>query len=568
MKKPLLKKNALILKVSIFLLAFLSVIVYSCRKDLAKNDKSAPVLAQHAPDITKFKNAYNKGINSRSNLKINDLSQQTISKIINNLNVDWTSYSSYTYPDSTQVIEFAMPDDSTLLVPGQLTLHDSLKYRSKTTAVFILRKDTINMSFFMKTIENETAQGSQPVLNLVRYQQIPKTFSGNVLYFTLDRQYINGYKWDNGVITKTLSLNSTTTQNTKQVNSKGTLKTNTVVADCVTTTYELYSYTYGNGVLTNTEDLGTIEVETCDYYDNGTGGSAGGGAPVPPTNPCTPPPVNVESVNGKLHVDYVAPPTDGGGGSGGTTPCPTKPPLVIKIITDSLAKHFPCAVKLIVDKLEGMKSFGDFVEPFLSSRKPDLTWQNGNLAWNAPIPNSTSTTYMLGQTGYEGRSAIITLNTSMLQNSSELLIAATAIHETIHGYINYNIETAVGGFLPPTTYTSSGSWLYSLDTWATINGLPKNYSDHYQMLSDYFSQAVTILQTWDNYAHTPTEYAEAMLFGLDNAKDGSAAQQATLQTEYNKILTTYGITPTMLTSFNKNQLNPILTTTKLPKSGC
>ncbi len=45
-----------------------------------------------------------------------------------------------------------MPDDKGLLVPDSVVINDSLKYHSKTTAVFILRKDTVNMSFFMKTV--------------------------------------------------------------------------------------------------------------------------------------------------------------------------------------------------------------------------------------------------------------------------------------------------------------------------------------------------------------------------------------------------------------------------------
>jgi hypothetical protein len=47
------------------------------------------------------------------------------------------------------------------------------------------------------------------------------------------------------------------------------------------------------------------------------------------------------------------------------------------------------------------------------------------------------------------------------------------------------------------------------------------------------SQAITALAEWDNNSHTTKEYAEAMLYGLNNATDGPPAQQALLNTEYN-----------------------------------
>jgi hypothetical protein len=54
----------------------------------------------------------------------------------------------------------------------------------------------------------------------------------------------------------------------------------------------------------------------------------------------------------------------------------------------------------------------------------------------------------------------------------------------------------------------------------------RNYCqcETYEMLSCYFDQAVNILSTWDNGAHTLQEYQEAMLFGLNNGNDGSATQ--------------------------------------------
>jgi len=246
-----------------------------------------------------------------------------------------------------------------------------------------------------------------------------------------------------------------------------------------------------------------------------------------------------------------------GGGSGPTAPT---------IITSALTHDYPCATALIVNKLALNSQYTNWSGPFNTTRKPDLTWTDGSLPWNVAVSGSTAKTYVLGQTGYAGRSATITLNSSMLTNSTQLLIAAAAIHETLHAYINYNIETAVGGFLPPANFANNGTWFYSMEVWATMHGLPTNYSSHYTMLSSYFATAVSILASWDNNAHTTKQYAMAMLYGLDNATDGTAAQKTILQTEYSNLLTQYGITASDLTTFYNANL--ISTTGKLPTSGC
>jgi len=143
------------------------------------------------------------------------------------------------------------------------------------------------------------------------------------------------------------------------------------------------------------------------------------------------------------------------------------------------------------------------------------------------------------------------------------LIAAAAIHETLHAYINYNIQTVVQGF-PPYNTSMPGMWASSIQAFIAINGLPSNYSDHYQMLDDYFDKSVAILAAWDNNAHSTNDYVKAMLFGLDNGTDGTPTQQAELQTEFNSILTRYGITSQDLTTFNHANLNS--TSEKLPKN--
>jgi hypothetical protein len=144
-----------------------------------------------------------------------------------------------------------------------------------------------------------------------------------------------------------------------------------------------------------------------------------------------------------------------------------------------------------------------------------------------------------------------------------LLIAATAIHETLHAYINFTIETSYGGFLPD-DYNPNVSWVNALDMWGNLHGTPPNYRDHTEMISDYFNKAVKILKTWDSGQHTDEEYYEAMLFGLDNGSDGSPYQQQTLKAQFDALVSQCALTDEKINTFKEHNLNA--TSGKLPNN--
>jgi hypothetical protein len=195
-----------------------------------------------------------------------------------------------------------------------------------------------------------------------------------------------------------------------------------------------------------------------------------------------------------------------------------------------------------------------------------------NLAWNSTSPiNNQPNSYELANTSTDpasviGQSAIITLNTKMLQNSSQLIIASVAIHETLHAYIKYNIATAEDNVR--NNYNDYGSWFAALDAFYTVRNLPSNYSDHYQMLTDYFDKSVSMLSAWDNNAHNINDYRMAALYGL-NTVDANcpATLKATLDNVYNNLVSKFGFTASALSTFNNNQLNAP-NNQKLPTSGC
>jgi len=259
----------------------------------------------------------------------------------------------------------------------------------------------------------------------------------------------------------------------------------------------------------------------------------------------------------------------GQGGETGDGDTPPPPPRVT-IVVDSLKSKYPCAVKLILDKLLYMQSYGDFVEPFCGTQKPDLYWDAKRLPWNQSNVNGTQT-FQLGEeiaspTSRLGLSRDIYLNASALDNSSQLLISAAVIHETLHAYIGYNISIADNNV--QNHYNDYGTWFGALDAFYSIRNLPPNYSGHYQMLTDYFNKATGILSSWDNNSHTPKEYAMAMLYGLNTTDPNCPADvKARLNNIFTSVMTTYSITLSDLNTFNINNLNAT-SSNKLPTTGC
>ena len=332
----------------------------------------------------------------------------TMVKSLENANLQAAGTAAIAYYKSN-VSMTTVTTDGTLVLPNQVAGPDRGKYRSKTSAVFLLKNDSLRLSFFMKTVEDRTAAGYQPMLGQVHYRQVLQGFTGSVYYFGLNRQYMNGYRWKQGRITKTVSLQTVApaAQPQRQVNASGLKPSLNYIADCHWVVYDVYRAWYNQ----NTGEL-IDEIYQYSYYE--------------------------------IECD-LTPETGGGGGGGGTggggTPSPCANPSQ-EIKMDSLLKHFPCATKLILNNLINIADYHSLVQPFNTTRKPDLVWQDGALTWNAPIANSTAKEYKLGETStyIDSRTATITLNTSMLQNSSQLFVAAAAIHETFHAYINYNIR--------------------------------------------------------------------------------------------------------------------------------
>jgi len=279
----------------------------------------------------------------------------------------------------------------------------------------------------------------------------------------------------------------------------------------------------------------THTVTTCQGGGGGGDGGTGGGG-VPPRGPSGP----------------------GGGGSSGSGGTGGKRELN----TDAIREKFSCADKNILQPIFGSESMSAFVAPFLTDKKPTLTYNTASLPWGS---TTTGGKFELGHAIYDptsrtGLSSIVTLNEKMLENSSPLFAAVTTVHETIHGYINYNISLA--SLNVANDYSDYGNWMAALNGFYLIKGLPSNYSQHTVMLTDYFDRAIKVVTAWDQKQtlhHSSKEIAMAMMYGL-NTVDPNTPQNLVdnINAAFELIKIKYEVTDAELDTFYKSQLNSLI----------
>ncbi|WP_188409679.1 hypothetical protein, partial [Mucilaginibacter phyllosphaerae] len=350
------------------------------------------------------------------------------------------SYTLQKRNDSSIVAEFEMKNDSGLYTLKQL----DGKYRNKTTVVFIEKKDGSRLSFFAKVIEDLSIPGSETVMDELHYRNIPGLFNGMIFYYTLDRQFVNGERYVNGVRTGSVSFKETASG--IKVNSKGV---NNVVAPCTIT--DFYSYNcqkLPSGELIDCvyHYLGSVESGNC--HGDGDGGSggyggdgSGGGVPADP-KPCIPAKPNTVDMtevvkNGKLVIQSMPAPGTGGGTTPTPTPvpCPTTPPRVTPVnnqeflnqIDDSKLK--PC-MQSVLARLKNLSgnNVADIIQKFAGTT-PGYNWvmKSGSTGSAAAITNSTYNRL----TG----TVTTTFDATQVSSGSDLAIAKTILHESVHSYL-------------------------------------------------------------------------------------------------------------------------------------
>ncbi|HVW96139.1 MAG TPA: hypothetical protein VHA56_09245 [Mucilaginibacter sp.] len=419
-----------------FTLVVSALIIHACRKDVKNPLTQVPQKTDliSAASIDTLKTIYNNGIHS-SYTVFNE--PHGVINFINSLDVDWNTFTIQKRNGSI-VTEFEIKSDTGLFVLKKMFVGDTVKYRNRTTVTFIKFKDGRRLNFFTKIIEDLSMEKRRPIIKQLHYGRIPSAFSGVILYYSLDRQFINGYRFKNGKPDGIVSFSENSGSQPK-INS---LQTDNMQASC--TTYDVWEtycewggtvddpYEYFHGC--SERYLGYYTV--CEEDDDTpviTGDNDGGGT----TNPCSPNPgnVTVESVShGKLVIDFIPPPTgdDGGGNSSGSTnPCPNDPPPATNQefdnkIQDSLIHD--CLEK-IFQKIKEVKA-GNFASIIskLSGSTPGYDWEVSEGA--LPPTAYGNTTYSKVT---ERATTIIDFN--KLKNSTELAAATTMIHEAVHSFL-------------------------------------------------------------------------------------------------------------------------------------
>ncbi|WP_270087103.1 hypothetical protein [Sphingobacterium sp. SYP-B4668] len=246
----------------------------------------------------------------------------------------------------------------------------------------------------------------------------------------------------------------------------------------------------------------------------------------------------------------------GGNSGGGTSTSPTHVKYVFK--------DYECMV-LFIENMENLASFDNVIRPFKGedngTGNPNLTWgYKTDLSWDP------SQGYVYGVTAVSdnsNRSAQIYFNTNALNNSSDLIIAGTALHEAIHAYSNYYLKT--------NNLISSGNIDESItDFWLTsalktleiqkLAGEHGDYRDHQTMMSKHvFPMMIGILTAWGGNRYTADEYVMASMLGLGQAGQllgNQKTEQATeIEALFKGLQAQFGISESQFDDFIKKHTN-------------
>jgi hypothetical protein len=249
----------------------------------------------------------------------------------------------------------------------------------------------------------------------------------------------------------------------------------------------------------------------------------------------------------------------GDGGIDGSIP-------FIDIDKRSMTTKYPCATKLVLDELEKLPFYNKMVLPFMQNgTKPTISWDAVQMPWGAGAVYQGGQTQSL--TSGLGASSAITLNSTMIDNASQLLVSAVAIHETYHAYINYMFAFDISPSLYSKSQPSYMAGLYQYILYSNNGG--GNYIDHYNMLTSQFDNFTNLLYDLGKGSYSMDECRMAMLFGMNSPEPNPEFGQAQfIATAYNDLLSKYGYTPQSIAQFNSAQINSVTENKQIPYTGC
>ncbi|WP_157812221.1 hypothetical protein [Polaribacter sp. ALD11] len=173
-----------------------------------------------------------------------------------------------------------------------------------------------------------------------------------------------------------------------------------------------------------------------------------------------------------------------------------------------ISSSVPNCVKTIINKLaqdnayldlgdmpdfvrEEFNLSGHIMDVFNNSSKYHLNFKVGSLQPNnLGQEKNAETKFNLSTKAFD-----ITLNSSYVSNATDLSIARTVIHESLHAYISLIYHTQVFSDLRK-----------SLDRLLSQNGNNPNTAEHKLMVKNFISSIANSLESWNNYSLTDNNY--------------------------------------------------------------
>lgn len=324
------------------------------------------------------------------------------------------------------------------------------------------------------------------------------SFSGEILITDLKGTFLNGFRVKSGRI---ISQFIKTTIANKS--SKHSSKTSNEVCEvhgsddpnCILNTQYLDEVVI-SGNSSNNNNLNYLTIE--DLY--GTGGGYDGS-----NSSCE---VNCDG------WDY----GDGGGGTSSNTTEDdiidnTNNPCVSAIIKALQEKDMKGA---LVPDLEGKGHLSEMVlDLFGKCKNYDLTINIAQLGTNPeghPINAQTN--------GIES----ITLDTDLVKDATQLSIAKTLIHESLHAFINLNIDK----------YNRNNTFIQAIGLYYTKYNNDSNLSQH-NFISQFVEAVAYSLSAYDNHQQS-MEYYTAVSWGGLESSDAYKALSNTKKTAIQKII--------------------------------
>lgn len=354
----------------------------------------------------------------------------------------------------------------------------------------------------------------------VTYIKQPKSFSGSLLYHTLQGRLIAVQKYDNGAV---VGIGTPATRKSN-IAAKSSTELTPMLVQLQCVTYDVYN------------NWSVCVGENCQYFseytgsytvcydaggggggggggDTGGGGGGGGGGTVPNPQPCIP--VAVSSIGPVpmalgFNVNVVNP-NDPGAPTPPTppVPCPTtnEPVLPVVLREVKITALKPCA-KAIYNSLLSLNDAGmsNVLNMFNRPASFGYNWtlKNGTLdpGENARTNNNSAANL-----------ATTTFDMSKFADASDLALARTILHEAAHAYLVRYFDMDLTG--------ASREFSDLLEIYRTVHPNDDNASHHEAFVNSYVQKIAQTLRAYgDSKGYTFPTLAQKNQFYQEMAWGG------------------------------------------------